>query len=375
MGERDFGAAELRFRWATELDPGCAEAWNKLATAQFLQGSHGPSLRNIRRTLKLEPKHLGALSGRSQVLVRMGRFSEAAEALWALDRVSPLGPLAQGSALAMEAVGVALGVAGSLARALAVPAAPWARGAAATAAAALAAALVALAGGAGGPPQEPAEWTHAETQLQTERRRLPDGSVAVVSREQRTVRVTRTGAPLGELRRAVAALDSNADRAEVSARLLDELAAAESLARAEAIANLTWKAWLYHENPAVVAAMREGSELMAAGELTDAEWRFLKVVHFDPGYAEAWNKLATVHYLMGQSGTSLSEVDQTLELEPFHFGALSGRGLVLMQMERFGEAAQAFREVLEVYPAAEGAEMDAAFAEAMQREVAGDGAP
>ena len=52
---------------------------------------------------------------------------------------------------------------------------------------------------------------------------------------------------------------------------------------------------------------------------------FTKIINKDPKWSEAWNKRATLLYLMGDYDRSLSDIKHVLELEPRHFGALSGR--------------------------------------------------
>ena len=69
-----------------------------------------------------------------------------------------------------------------------------------------------------------------------------------------------------------------------------------------------------------------------------------------PEFAEAWNKRATVLFMMGRSKESLFDVARTLELEPRHFGALSGKGLILMQYQDWSGAIKAFQEGLKIHP-------------------------
>jgi tetratricopeptide (TPR) repeat protein len=75
-----------------------------------------------------------------------------------------------------------------------------------------------------------------------------------------------------------------------------------------------------------------------------------QVVILQPAYAEAWNKRATVHFLLDDYGSSLGDIRQTLALEPRHFGALSGLGLIFEAMDRNEEAIRAFKRALEVNP-------------------------
>jgi tetratricopeptide (TPR) repeat protein len=70
-----------------------------------------------------------------------------------------------------------------------------------------------------------------------------------------------------------------------------------------------------------------------------------------PDYAEGWNQRATLHYFMQNYGKSLSDVERVLALEPRHFGALSGMGLIFQAFDQKERALAAWYKVLEVYPA------------------------
>ena len=83
--------------------------------------------------------------------------------------------------------------------------------------------------------------------------------------------------------------------------------------------------------------MRQGLTQMSSRDYADAVATFSEMIDLDAGFAEAWNKRATVHYLMGDYGASVKDIDRTLELEPRHFGALSGLGLIMIAIgERRG---------------------------------------
>ena len=75
-----------------------------------------------------------------------------------------------------------------------------------------------------------------------------------------------------------------------------------------------------------------------------------QIVVLKPDFAEAWNKRATVYYLLDDYSASLADIRQVLALEPRHFGALSGLGLILESMDRKAEAIEVFRRTLEINP-------------------------
>lgn len=89
-----------------------------------------------------------------------------------------------------------------------------------------------------------------------------------------------------------------------------------------------------------------------------------------PDYAEAWNRRATIHFMMGNYSKSMSDIERTLELEPRHFGALSGLGDIMKSRGSKQLALQAYERVLAVYPMLRGAQNEVA---AIADELAGQG--
>jgi len=85
--------AEAAFSRAIRATPDFAEAWNKRATVRFLQGDDVGSIRDIRRTLALEPRHFGALAGLGQIFERR---AEPARALASYEAALQLNPHLEG---------------------------------------------------------------------------------------------------------------------------------------------------------------------------------------------------------------------------------------------------------------------------------------
>jgi Flp pilus assembly protein TadD len=69
-----------------------------------------------------------------------------------------------------------------------------------------------------------------------------------------------------------------------------------------------------------------------------------------PDWAEGWNKRATVYFMRGDHASSLADIDRVLALEPRHFGALAGQGLIRMAQGNYREALSAFRKALRHNP-------------------------
>ena len=92
-----------------------------------------------------------------------------------------------------------------------------------------------------------------------------------------------------------------------------------------------------------VAAM-EGKNYPLALDILD------QIVVVQPDFAEAWNKRATVYFLTDDYAASIADIRQTLALEPRHFGALAGLGMIFQAMDRKADAIRVFERALEVNP-------------------------
>ena len=114
--------------------------------------------------------------------------------------------------------------------------------------------------------------------------------------------------------------------------------------------NLIWATWLHHDNAEYSQLMRMGSRALGEQRFDQAIGIFSSLIEKAPDYAEAWNKRATVYFMLGDLSLSDRGVDRTLVLEPRHFGALSGLGQIELQRGNGDAALKAFESVLEVHP-------------------------
>jgi tetratricopeptide (TPR) repeat protein len=137
--------------------------------------------------------------------------------------------------------------------------------------------------------------------------------------------------------------------------LFTRLKAATRLAEARAVEGAIWRIWLKSGDAANDRIMARGVAAMAARDYAVALTSFNRLVDIAPDFAEAWNKRATVHYLMGNFRASVADIQRTVILEPRHFGALSGLGLVQLALGNEEQALAAFEAALKIYPLLPGA--------------------
>jgi tetratricopeptide (TPR) repeat protein len=132
--------------------------------------------------------------------------------------------------------------------------------------------------------------------------------------------------------------------------LFQELRVVTGYLKARTLEQQIWEIWTASGNPEVNRLMDDGVTALATQDYKKALSDFTRIIDLAPDFAEGWNKRATVLYLVGDYDGSLADVDQTLALEPRHFGALSGLGLIKAAQEREEEAIDAFEKALAVNP-------------------------
>lgn len=111
-----------------------------------------------------------------------------------------------------------------------------------------------------------------------------------------------------------------------------------------------WQTWFHTDNGDVVQVMSRVQFAMGAGFLDLALGELDKVVALAPDYAEGWNRRATVLFLLKRDRESVRDIQRVLALEPRHFGALSGLGLIHMRAGNWASALKSFRRALEINP-------------------------
>ena len=140
--------------------------------------------------------------------------------------------------------------------------------------------------------------------------------------------------------------------------LFESLRVASSPEAAADVETQIWEIWAKSGDPSLDQVFAVGSRAMAVGDAATALKIFDAIVKKAPNFAEGWNKRATIYYMMGNYEASLADIDRVLELEPHHFGALSGLGLVNIGLDRDEAALDAFERVLKVDPQSQAARIN-----------------
>lgn len=111
-----------------------------------------------------------------------------------------------------------------------------------------------------------------------------------------------------------------------------------------------WGIWLESGQDDIDALMARGVAAMNQQRFDDAIAAFDEITERAPGFAEGWNKRATVHFLKENFPASVQDIQRTLALEPRHFGAISGMGQIFLRQDDLAGALEAFEAVLRIHP-------------------------
>jgi tetratricopeptide (TPR) repeat protein len=149
--------------------------------------------------------------------------------------------------------------------------------------------------------------------------------------------------------RTLAAAGTMADVPRIAQALRDPDRAVRILAEA-----VLWEIWSRSGDKEIDRLFAAGVQELSEGRWDDAVTTFTKVIARKPEFAEGWNKRATVYYLMGEYQKSLADCDEVMKRNPFHYGALSGYGMIYGQLDQPLRALEFYEQALGVNPNLDG---------------------
>jgi tetratricopeptide (TPR) repeat protein len=138
--------------------------------------------------------------------------------------------------------------------------------------------------------------------------------------------------------------------------LFDELRTETTRSGGMRIAQQIWAEWNKSGSATVDLLMGWAGEAMQAEKNILAEDLLTQVIVIAPGYAEAWNRRATLYFSTGKISESIADIERVLEIEPRHFGALSGLGIILQRTSQERKALDVWKQVLAIYPSNQSAQ-------------------
>jgi tetratricopeptide (TPR) repeat protein len=158
-------------------------------------------------------------------------------------------------------------------------------------------------------------------------------------------------ATAGELKQALAPKPApEAMRKQMLDALFVRLRNADDPGDAERIAAAIARVWLQSDSATASLLMQRATVSMQARQYPLALSLFDKLVALEPDWAEAWNQRATTRFLAGDTDGAMADITRVMKLEPRHFGALAGMGMILQGAGLEKSALEIFKKALGIYP-------------------------
>jgi len=139
--------------------------------------------------------------------------------------------------------------------------------------------------------------------------------------------------------------------------LFEQLGQATDAHEAAVLEREIWELWLQAPDASSGLLLSQISRAIGAGRLELALRLSDQLVDSAPQFAEGWNKRATAHYLLGNNAESVADIRETIRLEPKHFGAIAGLGMIFLRDNNLQAALEAFLQVQAISPASMNAKL------------------
>jgi tetratricopeptide (TPR) repeat protein len=143
--------------------------------------------------------------------------------------------------------------------------------------------------------------------------------------------------------------------AEVRAQQLDILFASlrRPGVRSDTVEQKIWSLWAASDSPTAEVLLQQAVRAVEDRAPAEALSILDTLVGAYPDFAEAWNKRATLYFMMKRDDQALKDIEKVLDLEPRHFGALAGKGVILVRQKNYSAARDAYEQALAVNPTLE----------------------
>jgi tetratricopeptide (TPR) repeat protein len=161
-------------------------------------------------------------------------------------------------------------------------------------------------------------------------------------------------------------------RAAMLDTLFTKLQATTDPSAAQALEQAIWEQRTIPAHPGQRELMMRGIAEMQQRELDSARATFTRLIERAPELSEAWNKRATVEWLLGDLPASIADICETVRREPRHFGAYSGLGMIRAQMDEPARAVAAFELARKYNPHIVGIDAEIARLKALGGDVPAD---
>jgi tetratricopeptide (TPR) repeat protein len=140
------------------------------------------------------------------------------------------------------------------------------------------------------------------------------------------------------------------DHAAQQAAIYDQLQALPSPVGARELSDQLWRLWTDAPDEAAQALLDQGMRQRESFNLLGARDTLDQLIEYCPDYAEGYNQRAFANFLDANYTGALVDLDVALTITPTHMGAMTGKVLTLLRLERNDEAQALLREALALNP-------------------------
>jgi tetratricopeptide (TPR) repeat protein len=149
---------------------------------------------------------------------------------------------------------------------------------------------------------------------------------------------------------ALTSAQTTPDKHAALDKMLEALQTAPTEQVASALEERILQMWAKASTPAVTLLMSRGLRESNANEVDDATSAFSDAIVLDPTLAEAWHQRAIVRFKAGDSVGAVQDLQETLKLEPRHFGAWETLERIAADREDWKAAYDAWQHVMDIDP-------------------------
>jgi len=111
-----------------------------------------------------------------------------------------------------------------------------------------------------------------------------------------------------------------------------------------------WRMWGRSGDREIDLLYDEGTAEMQEGNVLEAIRIFSDIISKRPAFAEAWNKRATLYFMVGQFELSMQDCEEVLKRVPKHFGALAGYAQMLAERDQPERALELMQRAVAINP-------------------------
>ena len=119
----------------------------------------------------------------------------------------------------------------------------------------------------------------------------------------------------------------------------------QNIENQESIISQIWTTWTKIDDPYTQKIMESLPIYFAKQKYTEAIEVLNNIILQFPEYSEAYNKRATVYFILGDYNSSMEDIKSTLNLEPRHFGALDGMARILFYFEEYQDCIKIYKKM------------------------------